>query len=63
MKHVIITTKQGYAAKKRDKRILDWSYLAKRFPLYKEHIFRIRRNYEKLINLTNKLCIKYKVEL
>jgi hypothetical protein len=51
--------RQGYAKRNRGNGILNWAYLTKQFPAYREHIFRIRKNYEKLVGLRNKLVAKY----
>lgn len=60
MKHPnIIIGKQGYAKRNRGSGKLNWTHLSKMFPLYKEHIYRIRRSHEKLVGLRNKLVIKY----
>lgn len=58
MKHPnIMIGKQGTAKRNRGTGILNWKLLAKRFPNYREHIYRIRNNYEKLVGLRNKLVL------
>jgi hypothetical protein len=51
--------KQGHARRNRGNGILNWSVLAKKFPDYREHIYRIRKNYPKLLALGMRLVKKY----
>lgn len=47
--------KQGYAKRNRGSGTLNWTHLIKMFPLYRNHIYRIRKDYKKLVGLRNKL--------
>jgi hypothetical protein len=49
----------GYARRNRNSGRLDWSYLVKKFPLYREHIMRVRRDVDKLYGLRAKLEVTH----
>ena len=57
-----ISMKMG-TVKVRGKGILNWTHLTKMFPEYADHIYRIRKSQEKLLELRTKLIIKFKVKL
>lgn len=60
MKHQnILKGKQAYAKRNRGAGILNWKLLAKRFPDYHEHIYRVRNNYAKLVALRNRLVVTF----
>lgn len=58
MKHKIITTKQGYAKRKKGSGVLNWSYLVQCYPDYAKHIIRIRTHSVKLLSLRNRLEVE-----
>lgn len=41
-------------------KFVDWAHLVKRYPDYKEHIARIRKNQDKLLVLKTRLEEKFK---
>ena len=60
MKHRnIMIGKQGYAKRNRGTGILNWKLLMKTFPTHAEHVYRVRKNFEKLVTLRNKLVMKF----
>lgn len=63
MKHPVLLTKQGYAKRNRGNGSLNWTTVAKMFPSYREHIYRIRKDFTKLVGLRNKLFIKFGMKL
>lgn len=59
MKHPDIAKgKQGYVRRSRGTGVLNWEFLAKKYPEYHEHIYRIRKDLQKLVTLRNILVIK-----
>lgn len=54
---------QGYARKNRGNGKLDWAYLYDIAPRYRQHIYRIRKNYQKLVGLRNQLVSKKEIKL
>lgn len=57
MKHPnIMIGKMGHAKRNRGTGILDWAFLAKIFPDWREHIYRIRNDQNRLLVLRNRLA-------
>lgn len=55
----VIQTKMGTAKRNRGTGVLNWTQVAKVFPDYREHIYRIRNDQKKLVALAHRLIKRY----
>jgi hypothetical protein len=60
MKHTnIMAGTQATAKRNRGTGILNWAHLIKLFPTHASHIVRIRKDQKKLLELRNKLAVRF----
>ena len=56
--HQHVNMRMGFACRKVSTGFVDWAYLQKQFPLYKEQIYRLRKFQDKLLKLRIRLIAK-----